>query len=1038
MNFAKFSIEKNRVVLSILTVVMFLGIVYYLSLSRDSMPPYTVRVANIVTNFPGAGPERIEDLVTDKIEKVAQELPELKEVTSTSRTGLSVVTVELKMDVKPEDLQPVWDRLRRKLDAITDLPEGIEPFLDDDGIGEVFGIAVGITSDGYTYKEIKEYADDLRDDLIKLEDAAKVEINGDQEERVFIKFDNARLKAYGLTSNSLKKIITDTNILNSGGEVNIDEERIVLEPTGNFNSVTEIKEMLIPVGDEGRIVSLEDITSVEKGYIYPPKQIVRVNSREAISLHVSLKEGSNVIKLGEDIDAVLESYNAKFPIGLSVQRLSSIDSYIETKIAGFMSNLLQAIVIVLAVMLVFLGLRTGLVIASLIPIVTITTLMVMGLLDIGLNQISLAALIMALGMMVDNAIVVAESIMVKMEEGQDVKTAAIDSCSELFMPLLISTLTTSAAFLSFFMAESTMGDIMGPIFVVITIALISSWLISLSVITLFCVFFLKIDKKSDDDEMGFLDRMIYNMKKAYKNLILFALAWKRSVLLTIVFLLGLSFYGFGFLEVLFFPDSDRNMITIDVNLPQGTKIETTTETVLAIEKYIQTELKVNEDRPDGIVDYSSFIGEGPSTYDLGYTTEEPNSNYAHILVNTSSFLMNVPMINTLDEYCFKNFPNADIKVSMLGSGGGGVPIEIKVSGDDPDKLSSISETLKAKLFSISGTKNIKDDWGPKGKKFVIDINQTKAQLAGITNQDIATSLQTVLDGFRTGEYREEDKSIPIVMLSDKSKEQSLASLETLNVYGQNSGKSVPLLQVANIRPVWQYAKIKRLDITRTIIIQSELSEGGNANAVVAEIKPWLNEQLLEWGDGYTYTLGGDAQDSAENMGAVTDYLPISGFIIVMLLIIQFNSFRKMTMIVCTIPLGIIGMVLGLLIFNVPFGFMAFLGVISLAGIVINNAIVLVDRIEIEENELKRSPQDAIIAACLQRFRPIILATFTTVLGLVPLYLGGGAMWEPMAVTIMVGLLFGTVITLLFIPSFYSVLYKVDYNGYKFDDKLLDQ
>ena len=1038
MNFAKFSIEKNRVVLSILTVVMFLGIVYYLSLSRDSMPPYTVRVANIVTNFPGAGPERIEDLVTDKIEKVAQELPELKEVTSTSRTGLSVVTVELKMDVKPEDLQPVWDRLRRKLDAITDLPEGVEPFLDDDGIGEVFGIAVGITSDGYTYKEIKEYADDLRDDLIKLEDAAKVEINGDQEERVFIKVDNARLKAYGVTSNSLKKIITDTNILNSGGEVNIDEERIVLEPTGNFNSVTEIKEMLIPVGDEGRIVSLEDITSVEKGYIYPPKQIVRVNSREAISLHVSLKEGSNVIKLGEDIDAVLESYNAKFPIGLSVQRLSSIDSYIETKIAGFMSNLLQAIVIVLAVMLVFLGLRTGLVIASLIPIVTITTLMVMGLLDIGLNQISLAALIMALGMMVDNAIVVAESIMVKMEEGQDVKTAAIDSCSELFMPLLISTLTTSAAFLSFFMAESTMGDIMGPIFVVITIALISSWLISLSVITLFCVFFLKIDKKSDGDEMGFLDRMIYNMKKAYKNLILFALAWKRSVLLTIVFLLGLSFYGFGFLEVLFFPDSDRNMITIDVNLPQGTKIETTTETVLAIEKYIQTELKVNEDRPDGIVDYSSFIGEGPSTYDLGYTTEEPNSNYAHILVNTSSFLMNVPMINTLDEYCFKNFPNADIKVSMLGSGGGGVPIEIKVSGDDPDKLSSISETLKAKLFSISGTKNIKDDWGPKGKKFVIDINQTKAQLAGITNQDIATSLQTVLDGFRTGEYREEDKSIPIVMLSDKSKEQSLASLETLNVYGQNSGKSVPLLQVANIRPVWQYAKIKRLDITRTIIIQSELSEGGNANAVVAEIKPWLNEQLLEWGDGYTYTLGGDAQDSAENMGAVTDYLPISGFIIVMLLIIQFNSFRKMTMIVCTIPLGIIGMVLGLLIFNVPFGFMAFLGVISLAGIVINNAIVLVDRIEIEENELKRSPQDAIIAACLQRFRPIILATFTTVLGLVPLYLGGGAMWEPMAVTIMVGLLFGTVITLLFIPSFYSVLYKVDYNGYKFDDKLLDQ
>jgi multidrug efflux pump subunit AcrB len=677
MNFAKFSIEKNRVVLSTLTVVMFLGVVFYLSLSRDSMPPYTVRVANIITNFPGAGPDRIEDLVTDKIEKVTQELPELKEVSSTSRTGLSVVTVELKMQIKPEDLQPIWDRLRRKLNAISDLPEGVKPFLDDDGIGEVFGIAVGITSDGFSYKEVKEYADDLRDDLIKLDDAAKVEINGNQEERVFIKFDNARLKAYGLTSNSLKKIITDTNILNSGGEVNIDEERIVLEPTGNFNSIKDIEDMLIPVGNEGRVVSLEDITTVEKGYIYPPKQIVRVNSKEAISLHVSLKDGSNVIKLGQDIDAVLEKYNAKFPIGLSVDRLSSIDEYIETKIDGFMANLMQAIVIVLAVMLIFLGLRTGLVIASLIPIVTITTLMVMGLLDIGLNQISLAALIMALGMMVDNAIVVAESVMVKMEEGIAVKKAAIDACTELFMPLLISTLTTSAAFLSFYLAESTMGDIMGPIFVVITIALLCSWLISLSVITLFCVFFLKIEKKTGNEEMGFLDKVIFNMKKGYKDLILIALAWKKTVLISIVFLLALSFYGFGFLEVLFFPDSDRNMITIDVNLPQGTKIETTTETVIAIEKYIQEHLKVTADRLEGIVNYSSYIGAGPSTYDLGYATEEPNSNYAHVLVNTSSFLMNVPMINALDAYCFKTFPNADIKVSMLGSGGGGVPIKLK-------------------------------------------------------------------------------------------------------------------------------------------------------------------------------------------------------------------------------------------------------------------------------------------------------------------------------------------------------------------------
>ncbi|KQC28647.1 efflux RND transporter permease subunit [Flagellimonas eckloniae] len=1036
MNLTKFSINNNRVVLSILGVVLLMGLVGYQSLSRDSMPPYTIRVASVVSSFPGASPERVEELVTDKIEKVAQELPELKKVTSTSRTGLSVVQVELVMQVEPQDLQPVWDRLRRKLNSIEGLPSGVQPQLKDDGIGEVFGIAVGLTSDGYSFADMKTYADDIRDDLIKLEDAAKVEINGDQEERVFVEFDNVKLKSYGLTSSRLQQLISNTNILSSGGQINVEDERIILEPTGNFDNVTDIEEMLIPVGEGGQVVPLKDITNVRKGYINPPTQIVRINGKEALSLHVSLKSGANIIKLGEELDGVLDIWRGKLPVGLELNRLASIDSYIDLKISDFIGNLLQSIGIVLAVMLFFLGLRTGLVIASLIPIVTITTLFIMGLIDVGLNQITLAALIMALGMMVDNGIVVAESIMVKMENGADVKKAAIDSCSELFTPLLISTLTTSAAFLSFYMAESVMGDIMGPIFVVITIALLSSWIIALSIITLFCVFFLKIKKKEEGKE-GFLDRLINGLKAKYKDLILVALNWKRTVLFGIVGLFVLSILGFGLLAFVFFPDSDRNMITADVNLPEGTKIERTQEMVTAIETFMKSTLQVSDNNPDGIVDWSAYIGEGPSTYDLGYNPDEANSNYAHILINTSNFLVNNEMVKKLDSFSFNTFPNADIKVGLLGSGGGGTPIEIKVSGDDPDKLAEISQTIKTKLFGISGTKNIKDDWGPKGKKFIIDIDQNKAQLAGVTNQDIATSLQTVLDGFTTGEYREEDKSIPIVMLSDQNKQQSLASLETLNIYAQSSGKSVPLLQVASIIPQWQYTRIKRLNLTRTINISSELTEGGNASAITAEITPWLEEQVAIWGSGYSYKLGGDAESTAENMGAVASYLPLSAFIIVMLLIIQFNSFRKMVMIVCTIPLGIIGMVLGLLIFNVPFGFMAFLGVISLAGIVINNAIVLVDRIEIEENEIKRKPQDAIIAACLQRFRPILLATFTTVLGLIPLYLGGGEMWEPMAVTIMVGLLFGTVITLLFIPAFYSVLYKVNYKGYKFNKALLE-
>lgn len=1037
MNLAQFSIERNRITFTVLATIVLMGLVMYQSLSRDSMPPYTVRVANVISSFPGASPERVELLVTDKVEKVAQELPELKEVTSTSRSGLSVVSVELKDEVKPEDLQPVWDRLRRKLDKIEGLPADVVPDLDDDGIGEVFGIAVGLITDGFSYAETKEYVDDIKDDLIKLDLAAKVELGGVQEERIFVEFDNTRLKEYGLSSSILQSVIASTNILSSGGQVNLENERVILEPTGNFNSVREIERMLVPVGEDGaQVVYLGDITTVKKGYIDPPNQIVTVDGKDAISMHVSLKEGANIIQLGADINSVIAEWQERLPVGLELQRLASLDTYIDVKISDFIVNLMQSISIVLIVMLIFLGLRTGAIIASLIPMVTIMTLMLMGVIDMGLNQVTLAALIMALGMMVDNAIVVAETIMVKMEKGVAAKQAAIDAVSELFTPLLISTLTTSAAFLAFYLAESTMGDIVGPIFVVISLALLSSWILALTVITLFCVLFLRITPKGEKDP-SLIDRTIEKLKVYYKNLILWALAYKRIVLLGIVGLFILSLYGFTKIAFVFFPDSDRNMITVDINLPESTRIENTQDLVAQIEKFMRDSLMVNDQRENGITDWSAYIGEGPSSYDLGYTPDEANSNYAHMLVNTSDFIYNNEMVSRLDSYCFENFPNADIKVGLLGSGGGGTPIEIKISGEDPDKLSELSEQTKQKLSGITGTKNVKDDWGPKSKKFVVNIDQSKAQIAGVTSQDIATSLQTVLDGFKTGEYREDDKSIPILMRSDKSQQQTLASIETLNIYSQSTGKSIPLLQVATIDPQWQYAKIKRLDIDRTINVSSELREDGNASAIMSEIRPWIEEFSQSWPDGYSYKFGGDAENTAENMGAVVSYLPLSGFIIILLLIIQFNSVRKTVMVASTIPLGIIGVVIGLLVFGEAFGFMPFLGVISLAGIVINNAIVLIDRIQIEETELKRNTQDAIIAACLQRFRPILLATFTTVLGLIPLYLSGGEMWEGMAVSIMVGLLFGTVITLLFIPSFYSVLFKISYKGYTFNNELLD-
>ena len=1017
----------------VLGLIVALGLLTYQDIARDSMPSYTVRVATVVSFFPGAGPERVEQLVSDKVEKVVQELPELKEVTSFSQTGLSVVTVTLKEEVGPDDMQAVWDRLRRNLNVMEGLPEGVFPVLKDDGLGDVYGIVVGLVSDGFSYAEMKDYADDIRNDLIKIPDAAKVVFGGVQDERVFIEFNNSVLKEYGLTAGMLQQLIATTNILSSGGELNLGEERIVVEPTGNFNAVEDIQNMLIPTA--GQPIRLSDITTVRKGYVDPINQQVSINGKNAISLHVSLKKNANIIQLGEQVNKVIAQYDARLPVGLELIRVSSLDDFIDNKVSNFIVNLMQSFGIVLFVMLVFLGLRTGLVIASLVPFVIIMTLMIMGLLDIGLNQVTLASLIMALGMLVDNAIVVAETIMVKMEKGETAKNAAIQACSELAFPLLISTLITSCAFLAFYLSPTNMGDIVGPIFQVITITLLSSWIIALTIITMFCVFFLKVKPKGEQ-KPGLTDRMIGALKGYYKGIIVLALKHKTAVLVSITVLFFLAVFQFGRIPFLFFPDSDRNMITIDINLPQGTKVERTRELVTTIEKFIQDSLQVGVDKKKYINDWSCYIGQGPESYDLGYAQEEANSSYAHILVNTSSSDVNNKIIKRLSDYAFNKFPNADVKVGALSNSGGAFPVEVRLIGDDPDILSGIAIEVRKKLTSIPGTKNIKDNWGPKSKKFVVKIDPNRAQAAGITHQDIAISLQTALDGFFTGEYREENKSIPILMKGEDKKAQNLNTLETLNVYAQATGQNVPLLQVASIEPEWQYSTIRRYNLAKAVYVSSQLKDGAFAAEITAGITPWLEEQQNAWPEGYRYEFGGDEKDTAENLGSVIKFLPLSGFLIALLLIIQFSSFRKMSVILAIIPLALIGVVLGLTVSGEPFGFMPFLGLIALAGILIYNGVVLVDRMDIEQKDLGRNMHDSIVMACLQRMRPILLATFTTVLGLLPLYISGGELWEGLAVSIMVGLLFGTIITLVFIPSLYSVLFKVNFSKYKFNDELL--
>lgn len=1035
MNLTKLALKNDRITMLVLALIAILGLMSYNQLARDSMPPFTVRTANIITTFPGAGPEKIETLITDKLEKVAQEIPEVKFIASTSRTALSQVTVALKDDVPAEDLQAIWDRLRRKIDQIKgDLPDGAsEPNLKDDDIGVVFGIFVGLLSDGFENSELRDYADDLRNKIIQLDDAAKVEIGGIVEERIFIDYEDSELARLGLSSGQLTNIISSTNIVIPAGNINLGGEEVSLEPSGNLESVEQLENMLIPIAS-GESVALKEISTIRRAYITPREEIVRINGLEGQALYVSLKENANIIELGVQVDELLEEYNKTLPVGIEAIRLASQDAFVEGSVNDFVNNVIQSILIVLAVMLVFMGFRMGLVVAALIPMTIVCTLFLMDVFTIGLNQVSLAALIMALGLLVDNAIVMAESILVKMEKGIEKREAAYQSGKELFTPLLISSLTTSAAFLSFYLAESTMGDIMGPLFQVISIALVSSWVFTMTAVPLLAMGILKVkkDKKGDQKEAEKKEEkgVFGVMKKYYKGFLLGSLRrrWLTVVICVVSFFAAI--YGMSLVPVIFMPDSERNLITLDMTLPLGTSIETTEEQIDLLEAYLQDSLMATEDR-EGVVDWSSYIGKGPKSYDLGYNPGEKNSGYAHILINTSNSSVNSELITRLEKYCFFNIPDAQVTVKKLGTGGGAsVPIQIRLAGDEAGDLFEVAAAIKQQLNSIPGTKNVDDNWGPRIKKFFVQVNEDKLRRNGLTNQDLAVSLRTVLAGTDVGEFREDDKSIPIVMQAEGGSKLDYSTIESLSIYGQSSGKNVPLAEVATLVPQWEYAKILRRDLQRNLTVEAGVREGYNAADIIAELLPWMDERQVEWPNGVSYELGGDDESRGDAMGAVMEQLPLSFFIIILLLVVQFNSFRKSFIILATIPFCLIGVTFGLLVTGEVYSFTSFLGVISLAGIVINDSIVLMDKINIQIEHYKKPASEGIVQASVDKLRPVILTTLTTSFGLIPLWIGGGDMWRPMAVGMIFGLFFATLVILLLVPVLYALFFRVNYRKQK--------
>lgn len=1016
MNITKLAIENSRTTLLLFAAILFFGATTFFTMPRAYDPGFIIRTAQVITYLPGASPQRMEELVSSKIEDAVKDISQLDFVQSESRTGISIVSVSIKESYT--QMRPIWDDLRRKMDDVkSELPDGVIGPNVNDEFGDVYGIVMTMTGEGYNYSELEEIADDVKSSLLRLPQAAKVEVFGEQEQRIFVEYDNARLAELGISPSQLTNILQARNIVISGGTFNLGQETIALEPSGNFENLEDIGRTVVQVA--GHSLYLSDIARITRGYVDPPESLVRSSGKPALAFAIAMREGGNNILLGKQVNEQIKQLLKSYPYGIEFDLVAFMPAEVDAKVKDFVTSLMQAIAIVTVVMLVFLGIRTGLVVATLIPSAILFALILMAFFEIGLDQISLAALIIALGMLVDNGIVMSENIQVRMENGDSNLDAALNSANEMKMPLLVASLTTSAAFLPIYLAESSVGEFTASLFTVVSITLFCSWLISMTVIPLLCVTFLRVKRAESPSLHG----MFYRI---YEN-ILRSLLRHKLLTLTLTFAIFIGVLNlFQFLPSIFFPASDRAYYKAEIELPTGTNIQTTQQITLEFEAFVESELMATDNAGQGVVNWVTYIGNAGPRFLLSHNPKPNNGNYALMVLNTSDDKVIPSIMDKLRQYSLENHPDVDLTQRLIESGPAVEnPVEVRLKGHDKEALFEQVEALKRRMIEVGGLQNIADDWGQRIKKLEIQIDQSRALRVGVTSEDIAISLRASLSGMQMTEFRQDEDIIPVLLRSNVATESNISKLESLSVYAQGSGKSVPLRQVADINLVWDVAKILRRDGLKTVTIGAQLSDNVTASEKFAALLPWLEQLNAQTNGKIDYELGGEKESSGDANKSIMDKLGIAVLIILVLLVGQFNSIRKASIVLSTIPLALIGVVLGLLAFNSYFGFMTFLGIVSLAGIVINNAIVLLERIqqEIDEGSVVAT---AIVHASKQRARPIMLTTATTVLGMLPLYLGGGVMWEPMAVAIMAGLFVSTMLTLCIVPVLYATFYRVKY------------
>ncbi|MDD4201999.1 MAG: efflux RND transporter permease subunit [Candidatus Omnitrophica bacterium] len=1017
MNIAEFCIKKKVVTISLTVLLIAGGLNSYQRLGRLEDPEFSIKEAQIYTPYPGATAEEVSEEVTNVIEMACQQLGQLKKVRSDSHRGSSIVKPEMKDKYDKTKLPQIWDELRKKVgDAQKDLPPGAGPSIVNDDFGDVYGVYFAITGKGYSYADLKDFADLLRRELLLVEDVQKVDLYGVQNETIYVEMLREKMTQLGITQDEIYDALKEKNLVHDAGNVEIGTEFIPLSITGDFTSPEQFGELLISHKSDDRVIFLKDVATVQRGYVYPPAVMLKYNGEAAVGVGISTVDGGNVVHMGEGIEKKLKQLQTMIPAGMKINVIAYQSQTVVESINGFIVNLIEAVLIVILILLIFMGVKSGLIIGFILFLTIAGSFIFMDAQHIVLQRISLGALIIALGMLVDNAIVITDGILVRIEQGMEKIKAASEVVANNMMPLLGATIIAVLAFGAIGLSQDTTGEYCKSLFQVICISLLMSWVTAVTVTPLLCVTFFKVkvsketngsQEKQDAYGGAFYGKYRGLLQKAIDN---------RKKTLTIIFgMFLISLFLFGFVESDFFPNSTRPQFLVDIWVPEGSFIGYTEKISDEIAKVTKTF--------DGVTDIAQCIGQGSMRFLLTYTPENPNTSYAQLIVSVDDYKkidkLSMPLQTKLD----KEFPTAvcNVKKLILGPGEGG-RIQCRISGPDFTTLRELASKAENIMRSDPNAKGIRSDWRNMTKTLQVEIADIQARNVGIERSDIAEILKQSFEGYKVGLYREGRKLINIVSRPPAFQRQDINDIQDLLIWSPIANQWVPIRQIiTGFNTVFENSLVCRRNRFPTITIHCD-ARVGVSSELLDKIKPKIED--IDLPEGYFIEWGGQYEDSHDANASIAGQLPFFFTLMVFIVIFLFDSIKKTLTIWLTVPLAIIGVTFGLLVSRQPMGFMSILGVLSLSGMIIKNAIVLIDEITRQISEGK-DPYSAIVDSGVCRMRPVMMAALTTVLGVLPLLTD--AFFVAMAVAIMFGLTFATVLTLVVVPVLYATFFKIRKN-----------